>query len=109
MKIIQKPWGREEWYEVNDKYVLKMLVVAPKQRLSLQYHDKKLETMLCVEGYGTLTLGETDYFLDKGSVHTIHPGQKHRLTAGDCVLRIIETSTPEIEDVVRIEDDYSRD
>jgi len=107
-KKVRKPWGYEFWLEVNDKYAMKQLVVHPNARLSLQYHEQKRETMLCVRGTGTLELDGKRINFAPGSCRTIMPGQKHRLIASDEGLSIIECSTPELDDVVRLEDLYGR-
>jgi mannose-6-phosphate isomerase-like protein (cupin superfamily) len=71
MKIIPKPWGRERIIEANDKYAFKILEVDPRQRLSLQYHEQKRETMYCIYGCGTLFLSN-----DQGTREmTLLPGR----------------------------------
>jgi len=113
-RIVLKPWGRERIIEANDKYAFKILEVDPGQRLSLQYHENKRETMYCIYGCGTL-------FLTDGEVHremtllpgrhvTIEPGTVHRLVASETSpVMVMEASSPELDDVVRLEDDYSRE
>jgi len=108
MKIVEKPWGHEEWLVVNDHYVMKKLVVNPGQKLSLQYHERKMETMYCVKGTGQLQMEGKFIPMLAGVFYTINPGEIHRLVAGKHKLVIIECSTPELEDVVRLEDDYFR-
>ena len=114
MTIIDKPWGREQILERNDNYVLKLLTVLPGQRLSLQYHEIKVETMLCLSGDGFLAItrhdtGESmDYTMTPGKYITVNPFDVHRLCAGKNDLVIIETSSTELDDVVRLEDDYDR-
>ncbi len=108
MKIVEKPWGHEEWLEVNDNYAMKKLVVNPKQKLSLQYHENKLETMYCIKGTGQLQMDGKYIPMMAGVFYTIKPGEVHRLVAGLQKLVIIECSTPQLDDVVRLEDDYYR-
>ena len=108
MKIVEKPWGHEEWLEVNDNYAMKKLVVNPGQKLSLQYHENKLETMYCIKGVGQLQMDGKYIPMMAGVFHTIKPGEIHRLVAGLQKLVIIECSTPQLDDVVRLEDDYYR-
>ena len=84
MNSIDKPWGREEWLVLNEKYCLKRLYVNEGKKLSLQYHEVKKETMFLESGVCDLLLN------------------------GETILMILEVSTPEVEDVVRIEDDYGR-
>lgn len=111
--IINKPWGRERILEHNDRYVLKIIEVDPGQRLSLQYHERKCETMYCLYGYGQLILinknRERKMDMLPGRYYTIYPNEIHRLVASETSpLAVLEVSTPELEDVVRIEDDYNR-
>jgi quercetin dioxygenase-like cupin family protein len=111
MRRIDKPWGHELWFAHTDRYVGKLLVVEAGQRLSLQYHRVKDETIYVQEGRLRLTLerdgelGVDD--LGPGEARHIAPGTRHRFEALErCVL--LEVSTPEVEDVVRLEDDYGR-
>ena len=110
MKIVEKPWGFEQiWAETSD-YVAKMLHIEPNQRLSLQYHEVKEETVYVLEG--TL-LNWTDETSEpekypEGSVCHVKPNQVHRFGAGKELVRLMEVSTPHLDDVVRIADDYKR-
>ena len=110
-KKVDKPWGHEVIWAKTDKYVGKMLVIEPNQRLSLQYHEKKEETIFVLEGH--LQVWETDddnQYMVYGTGSTFHvtPNQVHRFGAGSEKVKLIEVSTPELEDVVRLSDDYSR-
>jgi mannose-6-phosphate isomerase len=108
MKIVEKPWGREEWIVLNDKYCLKRMYVNKNSKLSLQYHEHKKETMILEEGLCDLFLNDKMILMEKHKPYTINPNDVHRLLAHkDSV--ILEVSTPEVEDVVRVEDDYGRD
>ena len=111
---IEKPWGWEEILEQNDKYVVKLLHVNAGQRLSLQLHKNKTETLFLYRGVGHITKfdkGGSQYnfmahFLQK--VH-IPKGWTHRIEASRMEdVEFLEVSTPELDDVVRIEDDYGR-
>lgn len=114
--IVEKPWGFERIIEKNGTYVVKELVVNPGHRLSLQYHEKKLETMMLVSGDALLQLesekeqGKMVNFRMRPFVpYLIQVGQTHRLIAdGKERARVVEVSTTELEDVVRLEDDYNR-
>ena len=112
MKIVEKPWGREIWLAQTDKYALKIIEFNQGARSSLQYHIKKHEHVYLDSG-----LLEMEWENDQGQMEILtlkpgdlvenKPGRKHRVTAlENC--RIIEVSTPELDDVVRIEDDYHR-
>jgi mannose-6-phosphate isomerase-like protein (cupin superfamily) len=108
-KHIDKPWGYEQIIELNDKYCVKILLVDPGQRLSLQYHEVKTETMFCISGRGSLIINGTSYPMETGATHTIKPQDVHRLTASKgSELMVLELSSPELDDVIRIEDDYKR-
>ena len=110
MKIVEKPWGFALIWAQTDDYVAKILHIEPKQRLSLQYHEKKEETVYVLEG--TL-LNYTDsesppMKIASGQSFHVKPNQVHRFGAGKELGRLVEVSTPHLSDVVRMEDDYDR-
>lgn len=107
VRTIDKPWGREIWWAQTGNYVGKLIQVKAGQALSLQYHEKKQETMLFVAGKGRLVLGERAIDVEAGMAVTIEPGTVHRVIA-ETDLSFFEVSTPEVEDVVRLEDRYGR-
>lgn len=107
IRIVDKPWGREIHFAVEDEYVGKILEVNKGTRLSLQYHEKKKETMYVLEGEMKLTLGSETEIVGKGKSVTVNPGVKHRVEAIKDV-KILEVSTTELDDIVRLEDDYGR-
>ncbi len=107
MKIVDKPWGREIWWAVTDKYVGKLIEVREGESLSLQYHREKLESLYFLRGRGVLTVGGERRPIEEGTAVTIEPGTVHRIEA-HTDLTVIEVSTPEVEDVVRLEDRYGR-
>ena len=106
-KIVEKPWGREVWYAHTDRYAGKVLEVSRGHILSLQKHRVKHETLYLYSGHVRLTLdGESMDWLP-GTAVEIAPGTVHRLEAlEDSVL--LEVSTPELDDVIRLEDRYGR-
>lgn len=112
MEIIDKPWGREEWLERNGKYVLKKIYLMKGKRTSLQYHERKLETSYMLEGKVNLILEDekghmTESVKVAGDFYTVVPYRKHRVIAlEDSVY--LETSTPEVDDVIRVQDDNNR-
>ena len=109
-RIIDKPWGREELLEVNDHYVVKALFINAGHRLSLQFHEVKQETIFVHEGKINLYLDHTSFpakTLSEKQYYTIPPKAVHRFEAIEDSI-IIECSTPELTDVVRLEDDYDR-
>jgi mannose-6-phosphate isomerase len=106
--ITPKPWGCEVLLEHNEKYVVKKLLMKAGCRCSLQKHLKKCETILVLENTLQITIGDDILYLDPGEHLTIQPNVIHRMAAlnEDCLY--MEASTPELDDVVRIEDDYQR-
>jgi len=111
-KIINKPWGREVWLELNDKYCYKRIYIKAGTRTSFQYHLKKLETNYIIEGEAEVWLenknGEIVKSIKrKDDFFNVIPLRKHRVIAiTDLILQ--EVSTPEVDDVIRIEDDNNR-
>ena len=108
---VEKPWGYELWWAQTEKYVGKLLHVKAGCQLSLQYHVKKDETIHLAAGRLVLVLQEgerlVDHELKVGESFRVHPGTIHRMRAvTDC--DVWEVSTPEVEDVVRVQDDYGR-
>lgn len=113
MQVVEKPWGREEIIEVNDAYCVKRLTMNAGCQCSYQYHLEKVETIYVVYGYLYITIeDDSDTKLEKtysaGDTITIQPGTKHRMRAGATQAIYVECSTPQLEDVVRVEDDYGR-
>jgi mannose-6-phosphate isomerase-like protein (cupin superfamily) len=112
MRIVQKPWGHEEIWAETHTYVGKYLHIKAGCRLSRQYHEKKEETIRVVSGTLLLELGSgatvTSQSLNVGEVYHVTPGTVHRFCATNTDVVIVEVSTPELSDVVRLEDDYSR-
>jgi quercetin dioxygenase-like cupin family protein len=105
---VLKPWGHEEIWAHTDKYVGKLLHIKKGSRLSLQYHEVKEETIYVLQGTLTLLTDKDRINLEPGSVYHIPPGSMHRFTAGAESVTLIEVSTPELDDVVRVEDDHGR-
>ena len=108
MEKTDKPWGYEEWIEINDNYVVKRLFMKKGNKCSLQYHQKKKETVMILKGTITLILNNQKKIMKPFDVITIDPGDVHRMYAesDDCLY--MECSTVELDDVVRIEDEYGR-
>jgi len=112
MEIIEKPWGREIWVAVTDEYALKIIEIKAGSRSSLQYHTRKHEHIYVDSGVLRIEwendAGEMETLdLKAGEVVENKPGRKHRAEALEDV-RLIEVSTPHLDDVVRIEDDFGR-
>ncbi len=113
-KIIEKPWGYEEVIVHTDKYVMKKIFIKAGHRLSRQFHVKKDETVYVNGGVLHLDFSENDgesniLKLYEGSSWRIKPKTVHRFCAPpDTNVVLIEVSTPELDDVVRLSDDYGR-
>jgi mannose-6-phosphate isomerase-like protein (cupin superfamily) len=105
---IEKPWGHELLFAKAKKYVGKILVIEKGHRLSLQYHRVKHESLIVLDGRLTLRLGRTTRTVGPGVAFTIKPRTIHRFEAKKGRVTLVEVSTPELKDVVRIEDDYGR-
>lgn len=105
--VVEKPWGREVWWALGPGYVGKRLEVRAGEALSLQYHRRKHETLYVQSGELLLHLDGEDRRVGAGHVATVAPGCVHRMEAvTDAVL--FEVSTPELDDIVRLEDRYGR-
>ena len=110
---VDKPWGWELVWAEADAYVGKLLFVRAGEALSLQYHERKDESWLVQEGRARLELGEVGGDLAPveirvGDAFRFRPGTVHRVTAIEDTL-VIEVSTPQLDDVVRLEDRYGRE
>jgi mannose-6-phosphate isomerase len=112
IRRVDKPWGYELIFAHTDRYVGKILHVNAGQALSLQYHRVKDETLYLSEGEVELVVEEdgalTSIVLRGGDSYRITANTRHRMVAGEEGCDIIEVSTPELEDVVRLEDRYGR-
>jgi quercetin dioxygenase-like cupin family protein len=112
MQVIEKPWGKEEVVEINDRYMVKKLTMWKGHRCSLQYHNIKCETIYVLRGQIRIYYGPSQEQL-KSKVYgpdetiTLTPGVVHRMEAVEDSV-YLEASTPEMEDVVRLADDYHR-
>ncbi len=108
---VDKPWGHELIWAHTDRYVGKLLHIKKGHKLSLQYHNQKDETVHVQSGKMIFVVDEGQGFVEKpmgpGDSYHIKPLTKHRMIAlTDC--DILEVSTPELDDVVRLEDAYGR-
>jgi mannose-6-phosphate isomerase len=110
---VDKPWGHELIWAHTDRYVGKVLVIEAGQRLSLQRHEIKDESILVVSGRLRLYLED-----DAGAVQVeelgigdhrhVPTGRIHRYEAIERT-ELMEVSTPELDDVIRLEDDFGRE
>ncbi len=108
---VEKPWGYEIHWAKTDRYVGKILHVEAGHALSLQYHRSKDETIYLWSGRLRFEHGTQDHLESRdmlpGDFHHITPGMVHRMIAVE-TCDIFEVSTPELDDVVRLEDRYGR-
>jgi mannose-6-phosphate isomerase-like protein (cupin superfamily) len=112
VEVVAKPWGHEVLWAKTERYVGKILHVNRGHALSLQYHERKEETLRVLSGVLELEVGP-----DRTSLRTVRlgpgegwhlpPGTVHRMTAVEDT-DVLEVSTPELDDVVRLEDRYGR-
>ena len=111
-QIKPKPWGKEIWFAHTEKYAGKILEIKKGHRYSLQYHKNKQETQYILKGKIKMTYGPTatslkEIVLNPGDKLDINPGTIHR-AEGLEDSEILEVSTPELNDVIKLEDDYGR-
>ena len=116
--FVEKPWGAEDWLVETKHYVAKHLYINAGEQISMQYHMVKHETMIVLEGMGKLFLGPvalagtydgvSSQTITEGDIFTIPPQTVHQIRA-ITGLKILEISTPQTEDLVRVgEDKYGR-
>ena len=114
VRRVDKPWGYELIWAVTDDYVGKILFVRAGQSLSLQFHREKDESWLVHAGRATVELGGVgervlkEEVVAPGAAFRFRPGTVHRVTAIEDTT-ILEVSTPQLDDVVRLEDAYGRE
>jgi mannose-6-phosphate isomerase-like protein (cupin superfamily) len=110
---VEKPWGHELIWALTDVYCGKLLFVKAGHSLSLQLHREKEESWLVQSGRARVELGEegdaelAEDVVEAGASFHFRPGTVHRVTALEDTT-ILEVSTPELDDVVRLEDRYGR-
>jgi mannose-6-phosphate isomerase len=109
---VEKPWGYEIIYALTDRYCGKVLFIRKDEQLSLQFHREKDEVIYVLAGRIEMEIGDPGGPLDievVGPGHAFHiqPGTVHRWRALEDTT-VLEVSTPEIDDIVRLEDRYGR-
>lgn len=112
VRRVDKPWGHEIIWAHSDRYVGKLLFVRAGERLSLQYHEHKDETVYVLSGKMVFEVGpkdapREDLIMKAGDAYHITPLTVHRMIALEDT-QILEASTTELNDVVRLEDKYGR-
>ena len=120
-KVVVKPWGKEIWLNYREgenigdekkPYVMKKLYIAEKTKTSFQYHVLKTETNFLLKGKVEAWFESEPGYIEKkilgaGSIWSIPPNTKHRIITLEDVI-LLEASTPEVDDVIRIADDTLR-
>ncbi len=110
---VEKPWGHELIWALSDDYCGKVLFVRAGHSLSLQFHREKDESWLVQSGRAKVELSragdpvQNEEIVGAGAAFRFRPGTVHRVTALEDTT-ILEVSTAQIDDVVRLEDDYGR-
>lgn len=109
---ILKPWGKEIWFANQPEYAGKILHIKKGHRYSLQYHEKKKETQFLIKGKVKFYLGKDqsaleEFIMEPGDKLDIIPGTIHRAEALEDS-EIVEVSTSDLDDVVKLADDYGR-
>jgi mannose-6-phosphate isomerase len=114
VRIVPKPWGHELIWAVTDRYVGKLLHVRAGHSLSVQYHERKDETIHLLSGSLIYRVADApggalrDVGLKPGESYRNVPGTVHQMEAlTDC--DVLEASTPDLDDVVRLSDRYGRE
>ena len=111
---VPKPWGEELIWALTDRYCGKIITIETGRRLSLQYHERKDESWYVQAGRAKLELGSSgdavlnEVVIGAGEAFHYPPGTLHRVSALEDTT-ILEVSTPELDDVVRLADAYGRE
>jgi mannose-6-phosphate isomerase len=110
---VPKPWGEEQIWVWTDRYAAKVITIEAGKRLSLQYHEAKDEAVFVLSGRLRLHLEDANgemraLDLGPGESRRVPVGRKHRFEGLERT-ELIEVSGPELDDVVRVEDDYGRE
>ena len=113
IRKIEKPWGWELIWAETDKYAGKILFIEEGHRLSLQYHEEKEETVYVLSGTLEVVFGSKEDALSsrmlvEGESFHVKPNTIHRFCAPNGDVKLVEVSTTELDDVVRLSDDYKR-
>jgi mannose-6-phosphate isomerase-like protein (cupin superfamily) len=112
-RYVEKPWGHELIWAETGRYAGKVIVIEAGKRLSLQRHERKEESLYVLSGTLNLHLEDEHGVMrvipvGPGESQHVPPGRIHRFEARDRV-ELIEVSTPELDDVERLQDDYGRE
>lgn len=106
--VTPKPWGKELLYCKTDHYAFKKLCIMKGHRFSYQYHKEKEESWFILKGVAEITYGNHHFYASPGEFIHVPPMTNHRIGAPNEDVEVLEVSTPHLEDIVRLEDDYHR-
>ena len=113
MKVIEKPWGKYQNVFENKNFIVKILTIYPKAKISLQYHYKRSEHWLVTQGIANVTKGDKTFMLKENESTYIGVEEIHRIeNKEDNDLIIVEVqfgSEINENDIVRLDDIYGRD
>lgn len=112
-RLVPKPWGQERIFAANGRYAGKLITIRAGHSLSYQFHRVKEETIHVLSGtlgFETESAGErVVHVLAPGETVHVEPGTRHRMFADGEDVLLVEVSSPELDDVVRLEDRYGRE
>jgi len=105
-----RPWGSFIEFTKNKPSTVKILVVAPGEEFSLQYHQNREEFWRVLEGTPVVIVGDEEFSAKEGDEFFVGKNKKHRISAGDTEVRVLEISFGEFDenDIIRVEDKYGR-
>ncbi len=107
---IERPWGNFRQFIANSPCTVKIITILPNESLSLQSHEKRGEFWRVLSGSGVIEIGDMKYNVSVGEEHQCPVGVKHRMSAGEHGLTILEVATGEFDenDITRYQDKYGR-
>jgi mannose-6-phosphate isomerase len=112
-RVVPKPWGEERIFAETARYAGKIILIRAGESLSYQYHNRKEETIHVLDGILSLEVARDDERADleltAGETFHVEPGTRHRMYARNADCLLVEVSTPELDDVVRLSDRYGRE
>ena len=104
----EKPWGGEVWLIFTKRYAAKIMYFEKGKRFSLQKHKIKDESWLVLEGHPTIALDKKKFQAKPGMVFHCQARTIHRISASKDNVQVLEVSSPELHDAVRLADDFAR-
>lgn len=108
MKIVEKPWGYQEFFIDEKGFSVRKLVLYKNHRYSLQVHEKKKEQFIVINGYPLVRINDTERIFYPNETFVIEPGVVHRISAIISEVWLLEIMWGFEEDITRLSDDYGR-